>query len=179
MKGVTRFLGILTFIVAFFGIALSIYLNPWFSITKNALSDLGRVGLEKSYIFNWTLIISSILALLYSFHLSSAIPGKLGCIGVGIYIVGAFSLMGIGLFPEGTGPHYFVSLEFFILMSASLLIFGVSLARHGKKSYGYALIGLFLLSFLGSYFIAWPSVAMLELYNIFCYFAGFLIIYKL
>lgn len=178
LKKAFRYFGLLSFIVAFLGITISVYLNPWFDVTKNALSDLGRVGLETSFIFNSSLFISSILALLYAYHLLSAIPGKLGCIGIGVYVVGIFSLMAISIFPEGTKPHLFVSWEFFTLMIASLLVFGISLAKY-RKIHGYFLIGLFFLSLLGSYFINWPSTATLEIYNLVCYFIGFLILFKI
>jgi len=171
-----RYFGLLSFIVAFIGILISILLNPWFEITKNALSDLGRIGRSNSYIFNSTLIISSLFAIAYSIHLSKIAPGKLGCIGVGVYLVSSFSLMLIGLFPEGTYPHRYVSLEFFVLMTFSILLFGISFLRNGRRREGLYLITLFLVSAIGSFFISWPSVASLEIFNILCYFAAFIII---
>lgn len=172
-----KYFGLITFFTAFVGISIAIALNPWFDLTKNALSDLGRVGREYSYIFNYTLIFSSLFAIAYSFYIHRLVPNKLGCITTGIYIVGAFSLMAIGIFPEGTKLHGFVSYEFFILMSISLLLYGISLIQLRKTKDGVILVSLFVASALGSYFIRWPSVALLELFNIICYFFGFIILF--
>ncbi|MEM3229193.1 MAG: DUF998 domain-containing protein [Fervidicoccaceae archaeon] len=170
--GLLKYFGILSFIIAFTGIGISISLNPWFNVWENALSDLGRIGIENSFIFNYTLIASSIFASIYSVYILKLLPNRIGCIGAGIYLVGTFSLAAIGLFPEGTKPHMFVSLEFFIIMTFSLFIFGISLMRSGKKLHGLALIAIFAASIGGSIAISWPSVALLELFNIFCYFSA-------
>lgn len=167
-----RYFGITAFLIAFIGIAISIAINPWFKLTSNALSDLGRVGLNNNYIFNYTLIISSIFAMFFSLYLANIFKSKIGFISLGVYLVAVAHLAMTGLFPEGTKPHGFVSYEFFALMTFSLLFFGVSFLTERRARTGSALVFLFLLSLLGSLLIKWPSVATLEIYNIIIYFAG-------
>lgn len=91
---------------------------------------------------------------------------------VGVFLVAIIHLLLIGVFPEGTKPHGFVSYEFFALMTSSLLLIGVSLIIEKLSKYGVLFIILFLVSLGGSLLIAWPSIALLELYNIILYNIG-------
>ncbi|MGB9830567.1 MAG: DUF998 domain-containing protein [Fervidicoccus fontis] len=172
-----KYQGIIAFLIAFIGILIAVKLNPWFDVSKNALSDLGRIGLKYSSIFNITLIISSLFAISYIPYMLKLLSNKFGAFSVGVYTVGAFHLFLIGMFPEGTKFHWFVSLEFFILMSISLFLFSITMLTLKRKTSFFLFLILFLLSLLGSLFVRWPSTALLEIYNITIYFFGFLILY--
>lgn len=164
-----RYNGLLAFIIAYVFILASISVNPWFDLFKNALSDLGRLGLENNYIFNTGLIVAALTALTYVPSLLNFFRSKIGYMSVGVFLVAIFHLLLIGIFPEGTKPHGFVSYEFFALMTLSLLLIGVSLIVEGSSKYGIIFITLFFISLGGSLLIAWPSIALLELYNIMLY----------
>ncbi|MEM2681223.1 MAG: DUF998 domain-containing protein [Zestosphaera sp.] len=167
-----RYSGLLSFIIAYVFILTSILVNPWFNLFKNALSDLGRLGLENNYIFNAGLILAALTALTYIPSLLNFFKSKIGYMSVGVFLVAIIHLLLIGVFPEGTKPHGFVSYEFFALMTSSLLLIGVSLIIEKLSKYGVLFIILFLVSLGGSLLIAWPSIALLELYNIILYNIG-------
>jgi hypothetical membrane protein len=141
-------------------------------VFKNALSDLGRVGLENNYVFNTGLILAALVALTYIPSLLDFFKSRIGFMSLGIFLIAILHLLLIGVFPEGTKPHGFVSYEFFALMTISLLFIGISLIAEGMSKYGASLLLLFILSLGGSLLIKWPSIALLELYNIALYNAG-------
>ncbi|MEO3993976.1 MAG: DUF998 domain-containing protein [Desulfurococcaceae archaeon TW002] len=171
-----RYSGLLSFMIAYVFIIISILINPWFSFFKNALSDLGRVDLENSYVFNMGLVLAGLISLTYIPSLLIFFRSRIGYMSTGVFLVAILHLILIGVFPEGTSPHGFVSYEFFALMTISLLLVGISLIVERLGKYGFIFIMLFLLSLIGSLFIAWPSVALLELYNIVLYNVGIAIL---
>ncbi len=93
------------------GVLLSIYLNPWFSFTKNALSDLGNPKRTSFYyIFNYTLMVSGTLFTIYMFGFFRKYRPKTALL-LGL---ASFFLVLVGYFHEGyKGTHFVVSLLFF------------------------------------------------------------------
>lgn len=162
----------LAFVIAYVFIITSILINPWFNLFRNALSDLGRVGLENNYIFNMGLILAALVALTYIPSLLSFFKSRVGYMGVGVFLIAILHLLLIGVFPEGTRYHGFVSYEFFALMTLSLLLIGISLIIEKLIIHGLLLIVIFFMSISGSSLIEWPSIALLELYNIVLYNVG-------
>jgi len=163
---------LLAFIIAYIFIFASILINPWFNVFENALSDLGRVGLENNYVFNTGLILAAITALTYIPSLLDFFKSRISFMSLGIFLIAILHLLLIGVFPEGTKPHGFVSYEFFALMTISLLFIGISLIAEGMSKYGAFFLLLFILSLSGSLLVKWPSIALLELYNIVLYNVG-------
>ncbi|MEM2020982.1 MAG: DUF998 domain-containing protein [Zestosphaera sp.] len=172
MTKYTCYSGLLSFAISYIFIAWSISVNPWFSLFRNALSDLGRVGLDTAYIFNSGLMLAALIAFTYLPCLLEFFNSRIGHMTVGVFLVAMFHLLLIGVFPEGTSPHGFVSYEFFVLMTVTMFLTGISLAVEGMLKYGFLLVLVFILSLLGSTIIKWPSVSLLELYNIFLYNIG-------
>lgn len=167
-----RYSGLLAFVIAYVFIFVSILINPWFNLFKNALSDLGRLGLENSYVFNTGLILAALTAFTYIPSLLNFFKSRVGYMSVGVFFVALLHLLLIGVFPEGTEPHGFVSYEFFALMTLSLLMIGISLITEKLSRYGLFFLAIFILSVSGSFLIKWPSIALLELYNIVLYNVG-------
>ncbi len=172
MTKYTCYGGLLSFAVSYIFIAWSVSVNPWFSLFRNALSDLGRVGLDTAYIFNTGLVLAALISLTYLPCLLAFFNSRIGHMTVGVFLVAVFHLLLIGVFPEGTSPHGFVSYEFFVLMTVTMFLAGVSLIVEGVPKYGFLLVLIFVLSLLGSIIVKWPSIALLELYNIFLYNIG-------
>lgn len=144
--------GILAPVMAFLGITLAVNVHSgWFSWKNNAISDLGRIGLEKNYILNFSLIIAGILGLIYAYGMYKETKGVLKKIGVGIFTAGLISLILIGAFPEGTSPHYYVSWGFYILASTGILVYGTDEIRKEKtKTFGiFSLLDVFTAWILG------------------------------
>ncbi len=164
---VIRFFGVLALMIGWLTIIASISLNPWFSITRNALSDLGAVDVKYNFVFNYGLGAASIFAIVYSFYLLARLSGKLTALASSLFLLGAIHLLLIALFPEGTYPHLFVSLEFFILMGVSILILGVAfLMTPWKRGLGVTFTLMSVLGFLMAASIPWPSIGALEVFAI-------------
>lgn len=117
--------GVLTPLVAFVGIAISITSYPAFSWTNNALSDLGVVSGITMTAFNFSIYTSGLLSLAFAgFGLFTYLRKSwVGKIGSGFFAGASLSLMAIGFFNESFRPtHYIVSVAFFALAPISLFI---------------------------------------------------------
>jgi len=161
-----KYLGLAAILVGWITIATAIAFNPWFSLSRNALSDLGAIGVRNAWIFNSGLIIAGVLALLYSMYLLLASRSRLGILASSIFFLSAIHLILIGLFPEGTYPHLFVSIEFFTLAGLAVLFYGIALLAERIKAIGAASILLAAAGFSGAILIPWPSIGLLEVYAI-------------
>jgi len=126
MNAVSRLAGFLAPIVALLTVALAIITHPWFSFTKNAISDLGAIGVEQNYILNVGLAISGTLALIFAHGVYVDQRTSLGKFGAILFMLGAASLILIAAFPEGTSLHFSVSVSFFVLTSLGMLAVGVT-----------------------------------------------------
>jgi hypothetical membrane protein len=136
--------GIAAVATGFSAVLLSAASSPWFSWAENALSDLGVGG--SGLIFNGGLAASGLLLIPFLLGLLR-LSGECWAWRAGSYIflAGAISLVGVGIFNEGYGRvHFYFSLGFFILMPLSLITFGLSLWGRGIRCPGLftLLVGL-------------------------------------
>ena len=157
-----KYSGIAGGIVYWLFVALSISRNPWFSFFDNALSDLGAGEASSPWIYNYGLIITAVFILAFSVYLIISAENKLGTVGGAYVSVSAIFLALIGVFPGGTRPHVFVSTYFFVQFFLGMLIYGAG-SKDRVIRYGSGL--LFALAVLGT-LISWPSVALIETYEI-------------
>ncbi|MCC6013386.1 MAG: DUF998 domain-containing protein [Candidatus Verstraetearchaeota archaeon] len=113
--------GICAIIVLYSSIIVSILISPWFDITKNALSDLGNLTHNSCIIFNFGLLLSGLLTILYSITVVRFQALKTSYF---LILVG-FSMQLVGLFCENYGIiHFYVSiLLFFLLIPTSITYF--------------------------------------------------------
>lgn len=131
-------MGIVTPIVAFACILLSISSYPPFSWTNNALSDLGVKEGITAPLFNSGLIISGIFVLVFAIGLFRLLPNNLTSkIGILIFISAALALTTIGIFPENSKPmHYFVSVAFFAFFPTAMFVISAALLYVRKLKTG-------------------------------------------
>src|SRR4030043_253752 len=131
--------GILTPIIAFTCILLAISYSPSFSWTQNALSDLGIQSGTTAPLFNYGLISSGIIALIFASGLFSFLGDKLlGKIGAAVFTLAVISLTAIGVFPESVRPtHFYVSVAFFMLFPISMLLIVATFLLADKKQLGW------------------------------------------
>ncbi|AIF69388.1 hypothetical protein PAP_04885 [Palaeococcus pacificus DY20341] len=125
------YLGVLIPIISLGGIFLSIYKNPWFSLTQNALSDMGSIHNPIGYIFNSILIITGIMGVIFgtgTFKKHLTTP---------LFAFGMVCLIFVGIFPEEYKPHAFFAVSFYILILLDMFIEGINSLKKGEK------IGLF------------------------------------
>ena len=112
-------------IAAYVIIFISILVHPGFSWANDELSYLGAVDTSYNNIFNFGLIISSILGIIFTLAIIQFADSNIGYVGIGGYGAGMVCLLLIGIFPSGTAPHYPLSIMFFSLTLVGLAIFGV------------------------------------------------------
>lgn len=85
--------------------------------------------------------------------------------GSSFFIISGLFLALIGIYHEGTYPHDFVSIWFFILSSISYITIGIALVIQRIK-YGIAMLVLIPVSWLLFIKIPWQSVAENEIFGI-------------
>ena len=159
--------GLLSPIVGFTFVFIAMYINSsWFSITDNAISDLGNIyhpWVNHPWVLSVGLIIAGLGMAYFSYGLQKEFSG-LARYGIWIFYAGMIFLTLIGVFPEGTAPHWYVSWLFFLVSSFGILVSGVGLFRYSK---GIAALSL-ILFFIGWFIAYWAlqtfkGVAIAEL----------------
>ncbi len=165
--------GGITLMLIWVVITISAAFNPWFRVTGNALSDLGGGNMILNghpapaypYIYNAGLIIEAIfIAILASLFLSKS-KHKIENAGISFFMISALFLALIGIYHEGTYPHDFVSIWFFILASISYITIGISLIIN-KMKYGIPITLSIIFSWILYAMIPWQSVAEDEIFGI-------------
>lgn len=156
--------GLLSPLIAFFSIFVSIGLHPWFSWTEHALSDLGAIGTPYNVVYNFGLIISGIIFLMFTFGLRSLLTGRICFVGVWLLSVSAISLAAIDVFPSGTSPHRSVTSMFYGFAALALIIIGVGLIRKPHhRPYGILTLLLVIMGLIGVLAFPWTSPAIPEI----------------
>jgi hypothetical membrane protein len=144
---ISGFCGVLTPVVAFTCISLSIASAPEFSWVDNALSDLGVMHGFTAAVFNYGLIVSGILGSIFATNLVRLLrfdvfshdarllyPDNRGLGGVLIFSLACLALIAIGVFPENVKYlHFFASVAFFVLLIGTLLHMGIGFWRARQK----------------------------------------------
>jgi len=154
IKNITKIAGIcgiLIPVVIFTFIGLAMMHSPWFEWEKNALSDLGIDGIS-AFFFNYGMIIGGILVLIFSIGLMRFLSNKAGAY---VLCASSLALVGIGLVPETMFlPHLLTSASFFILLTLSFMIIGLT-NKNSKfeKSVGMLAIFFAFLAIISIFFI--------------------------
>ncbi|ASJ12679.1 DUF998 domain-containing protein [Thermococcus thioreducens] len=158
-----KYSGIAGVVVYWLFVAWSIDKNPWFSFWSNALSDLGSPEMAMaSWIYNYGLIVTAVFMVAFSVYLILSAGNKLQTVGGAYISISAIFLALIGVFHAGTRPHSFVSTYFFVQFFLGMLLYGVG---SKEKAIRYGSVLLFALAVLGT-LVNWPSVALIETYEI-------------
>ncbi len=158
-----KYSGILAGVIYWLFVAWSISRNPWFSFFHNALSDLGSFEMAASpWIYNYGLILTAVFMLVFSIYLILASENRLQTVGGAYISISALFLALIGVFHAGTRPHSFVSTYFFVQFFLGMLVYG---AGSKDKAVRYGSGFIFALAVMGT-LIKWPSVALIETYEI-------------
>jgi len=137
MKRSQQLAGLGAPLVGLGGIFTAIFIHrSWWSLTDNAISDLGKVNLPYNWVMNVSLVVAAILGIYYAIGLFKEAKHPTMKLGICIFILGLVFLAGIGIFPEGTSPHYYVSWGFFITASLGIMVAGIGLYLGGEKQLG-------------------------------------------
>jgi hypothetical membrane protein len=146
IAGAALFAGVVQFALAMF---LAEFLYPGYSVSGNAISDLGatcgngvcHIIQPTSTIFNLSIILAGILVLISGFYLRRAVRAKAI---VAFTLASGAAMAGVGLFPETFGViHGIVSLITFLSISfAAISAYNV---ERSPLSYFSILLGIFSL----------------------------------
>ncbi|NPA74529.1 MAG: DUF998 domain-containing protein [Euryarchaeota archaeon] len=153
--------------IIFAGIATAAYINrSWWNLTDHAISDLGHVGLPYNYVLNVPIIIGALLTMLATYFLSKTVKGSITRFGVYAFMFALIFLLLIGVFPEGTLPHGFVSHAFFYSGIISMMIVGSGYLWE-KESSARVAYGIIIPSMVGASLAVaalahFPGVAIAE-----------------
>lgn len=155
-------------------ITFAIYLNPWFRLNVNALSDLGgnTYGVQRhpnpNYpsVYNLGLIISGFFIAFFSISSIWNSKSRSEIIGLSFFIMVGLFLALVGVYHEGTAPHTFLAEWFFLLGKITFFILGFSMMLQRAFSYGGALLLTDAFFWLLETRINFVSVAEYEIYNV-------------
>ncbi len=99
--------------------------------------------------------------MLFAVYLVLISQTKLQIVGGAYISVAAIFLALIGLYPGGTRPHVFVSTYFFVQFFLGMFLYGLGSEKRVRNISTL----LFILAIIGT-LIEWPSVALIETYEI-------------
>ena len=167
-------LGGMSILFAWFTILLAIYLNPWFHVNVNALSDLGGKSINSSghpypnypFVYNGGLMITGLLIGLFSLTAIERSVSRAEIIGFSFLIITGFFLALVGVFHEGTYPHVFLAEWFFLLGKISFLIIGISLMLQKFHLPGATMFIFDIIAWIVEALIKFKSVAENEIYSV-------------
>jgi hypothetical membrane protein len=160
--------GLISPIIGFAFVAIAIYLNSsWWSITDNAISDLGNINNKFPVNHPWVLSSGLIIAGLGMTYFAHGLQKEFSGLtryGVFVFYAGMIFLTLIGVFPEGTPPHWYVSWLFFLVSSFGILITGIGLIGKNRTMGALSLILFFVGWILASWaLLTFEGVAIAEL----------------
>jgi len=165
-RKIFRFTGLLASVLFWAVTSLAIIYNPWFSLMMHAFSDLGGSMANQPWIYNYGLMITGAVALMYAFALIEDARNKVEVVGGAFMFIAGVFLALIGIYPSGTKPHTFVSSWFFTQADLAMGTWGIGLVLENRKALGIASVAMGLLAPFAAVLIKWPSVAVLEAYGI-------------
>ncbi len=113
--------------------------TPYYSITGNALSDLGNPHAPAPWAFNAGNIVAGVLFLPFAWALRAGLTKWIGLVGSSILTLDAAFLILVGVFPEGSpyDLHFTFSALFFIGIMVVISHYAVSMWKsptYGKLS---------------------------------------------
>ncbi|MDK2372317.1 MAG: DUF998 domain-containing protein [Candidatus Korarchaeota archaeon] len=157
--------GLSSLAVALTTIFVCWYMNPWFDFWRDAFSDFGVSRACCPWLYNYGLIASAFLLLIYSLFILRASKSKLESFSSGLLFTASIFLALIGVFPGGTRPHTFISTWFFVQAFMGLTVLGIALLvdGHAKGIFVALLSGSApILAILVDLTVRWPSAAVAE-----------------
>ncbi|GEM_PF-3826428 len=135
-------------------LAISVYVHPGFNVfsPNQSVSDLGRIGDSKGYIFNAGVIISSIFFFIgFTGYFIHSAEDTFRRLSAAVFFVSLIMFLCIGVFPKGTQYHNFFAISFFLISTIAMFLWCKSEIFHGNKILGILILSLTIASY-GIYF---------------------------
>ena len=121
-------------------LALAVLSNPSLTFFQDYLSSYGNPLAPSAPFFNYGCMFAGMIVVGVFYLLRKSATGKLGTAACAAGMLSGIALLGVGLFPTTTPPHYTFSFAYFALAGIAVLAFTVSNAR--KKGYANLLFAL-------------------------------------
>jgi len=123
-------IGIVALAVTFLGMIGAAVVSPSFSVTRNALSNLGTTTDSAGtgttvLLFNGGLILGGIGGVVLGVGLAATVDGIVTRLGAVLYAVSLASMAGVGLFPQTHPYHFPVAAGFYVLFSLAVIVYGI------------------------------------------------------
>lgn len=138
--------GDLAVAIAAVGISGAIFASPAFSVTGNALSDLGQPGAAAAtgltrLLFNGGLVLSGLVGLAFVGVLTrgAALLERLAAVPLAVALLG---MIGVGLFPAGEPLHFPAAVTLYLGSMAGMALYGAGAALTGARRRGAATVAL-------------------------------------
>lgn len=161
-------LGVTSVVVAFGGIFVAAVLAPWFSLFRNALSDLGAAGAATAPIFNGALMLGGALGAGFVVAVWSETDEPVHVGGAFVLLVAMGCMALVGVFSVPSLVHFVVATAFFVFLTLGVLVFGAGDFAAGRPIRGGALVAgavLHVVGWLWWLVYGWggPGIAVPEL----------------
>jgi len=133
-----RLAGVVAVLVAAVGIAGAALASPAFTVTGNALSDLGQPGNPvatplTTLLFDGGLVLSGVVGLPFAAVLWRESEHRLGRIAAVPFAVALLGMAGVGLFPAGRPLHVPAALTLYLASMVAMAADGVGTALAGLR----------------------------------------------
>ena len=151
-----RHAGTLSAFVAIAGILLATGLDPTFSWTGDALSDLG-VRDSSNAVFNGALLIAGVLGVVYGVGLFRVADGIREQLVAVMFALATVHLAGVGLFVIGHPLHLPAAIGFYLLVTITFIVDGIIRRRSRWGRYTLLLAALQLLIWSSWIIGLWPG----------------------
>lgn len=130
--------GIAAVLIAAIGIAGAALASPAFSVTGNALSDLGQPDNPAAtevttLLFNGGLVLAGLVGLPFAVTLRDESASRLGGVAVVAFVVALLGMVGVGLFPAGQPLHVPSALALYLASMVAMTVHGVADAADSHR----------------------------------------------
>jgi len=151
LRTLSAYAGVAAAAVAFLSIGVAAALSPWFSLTGNALSDLGRRPRRLSPVFNAGLTVGGALGAVFVARIALDERDVASRLGQVLLCGAMLSLSVVGLVPAGdpSGLHGPAAVAFFVLLTYGLAVDGTATVLAGRGRDGLIYLWLALANVTG------------------------------
>lgn len=161
-------LGAVAVTVAVGGMFVAAAVSPWFSPFRNALSDLGRVGVATAPVFNGALLVGGALGAGFVASVWDHADNAVQRAGL-VFLFPAMVCLGlVGAFPLPLVLHGVVAVPFFFFLTVGVFVWGGGDVAAGRPGRGAVLVvgsTLHVVGWVWWALLGWPGpgVAVPEL----------------
>jgi hypothetical membrane protein len=136
-------LGVTSTVLTLGGIFVAAALAPWFSVFRNALSDLGAVGVATAPVFNGALVLGGALGTGFVVGAWAETDNPVHAGGAFVLLLAMVFMALVGMFPIPSPVHAVVAVAFFVFATLGVFVWGAGdfvTGADGSRVRGAALV---------------------------------------